>query len=89
MTGGFSWAQQFFMEMDGELSEGHQNKNISLIISCRCSANWNLSYAQWISTRQGLCEETVRALTGLLSQALSGAVVTALWTVKLFPNHAL
>ena len=66
MAGGFSWAQKCFIETDGELSEGHQNKNISLIISCRSSANWNILYAQWIYIRWGLYEETVHLLTRLL-----------------------
>lgn len=58
MTRGFSWAQKCSVEMDGKLSEGHQN-NIPFIISCRHSVNWNVLYVRWIHIGCGLHEKKV------------------------------
>lgn len=58
MTRGFSWAQNCSVEMDGKLSEGHQN-NIPFIISCRHSVNWNVLYVRWIHIGCGLHEKKV------------------------------
>lgn len=68
--GGFSWARKCSVEMDGELSEGHQSNNASFIVFCRRSVNWSVLHVRCRHVRWGLRGEKLHLLNVLLLQAL-------------------